>query len=208
MAFFSKIAKFASKGIGSLFSGALGIGGQILSNRAERRNIEAVNIASAAEAAKNRAFQERLSSTSHQRDVKDLRAAGLNPILSTHAGASGASGSAAQMAKANISYGDLGASAMSARKTEMLNRQLIKQNISVARETENTQHHLGTKYMNEALKANYDNIANAKTARIYEDSDISDILAHMRALKNAGLTPTPANLAMIKAGQKYLKITR
>lgn len=49
----------------------------------------------AREAQKNRDWQERMSNTAHQREVKDLLLAGLNPVLSANGGASTPSGSAA-----------------------------------------------------------------------------------------------------------------
>lgn len=67
--------------LGALIGGGLSMWGQDRANKATER------------LARDRmAWEERMSSTAHQREVRDLRAAGLNPILSAGGGASTPSG--------------------------------------------------------------------------------------------------------------------
>lgn len=92
MGLFDSIGKVIGVAGDDLFGGVMGLGGGYLQNEFNR-----------AEAAKNRSFQKQMSSTSYQRAMADMAAAGINPMLAYQQG--GASSPSGSMASAGANVG-------------------------------------------------------------------------------------------------------
>lgn len=143
------------------------------------------NNSASKEAAKNRAWQERMDNTKHQREVQDLIAAGLNPILSAHNGGSVPSGAVAAQTNPMSGFGD---SVNTALKMNTVDKKRLE--IEQQQTNANEAHLLAQAnkanaeydYINENRELTRQNTTNAATDNLIKSYTLEKVMPEQAAL--------------------------
>jgi len=185
--------------VGDLVGGAIGVFG------AKEANSNARQIAT-----EQMQFQDRMSGTAHQREVADLRAAGLNPILSANAGASAPSGASApvqneysELASSAKNIGDRILQKEQIKNIEMDTNQKFESTVTMAAQNKKTtQDTINAKVMKNILDSNaVEAAANAKAAKTEAEARIQAAKADKAGAKmREYLAPANEVLGTIGSG--------
>lgn len=136
--------------------------GQHMANRANKDMQRNYNEFTAGQTAQQMAFQREMANTAHQREVEDLKAAGLNPILSANGGANVPSGAGGQGTTTSIENElDITSGISTALETMRLKKDLKLADANIKNIDQDTKKKAQERATSKAMEASLTNSAKA-----------------------------------------------
>lgn len=167
---------------GDIAGAAMGYFGQEKANDFNSAQAQRSMSFSASEAAKNRAFQERMSNSAYQRGMDDMRSAGLNPILAYKQGGASSPG------------GNMGSGAMAVGQNLMSQAMLNANSAADLRIKKQTERQISE-------------TANVRSFEKWNKQTMNNILKRQQKLLDTQINSADLNLKVKKEAFQHIKKT-